>query len=88
MEETVATYPVKNKETGEEKEIQMSIHDWDKWREDNPSWERFYTPENAPCLGIESVGDPLSKIYTKHPGWKDVIGKAKQQPGSTLKHYD
>ena len=84
----MATYPVKNKETGEEKEIQMSIHDWDQWRKDNPDWERFYTPENAPCLGIESVGDPLSKIYTKHPGWKDVIGKAKQQPGSTLKHYD
>ncbi len=83
----MATYPIKNKETGETKEVVMSIHDWDKWCEDNPDWERYYTPENAPCLGLE-MGDPLSKLYTKHPGWKDVISKAKQQPGSTLKHYD
>ena len=37
----MATYPVRNKKTGEEKEIQMNIHDWDQWREDNPMWERF-----------------------------------------------
>ena len=49
----MATYPVRNKKTGEEKEIQMSIHAWDQWREDNPDWERFYTPDNAPCLGVE-----------------------------------
>ena len=60
----MATYPVRNKKTGEEKEIQMSIHDWDQWREDNPDWERFYTPYNSPMLGLE-MGDPLSKIYTK-----------------------
>ena len=80
----MATYPVRNKKTGEEKEIQMSIHDWDQWREDNPDWERFYTPYNSPMLGLE-MGDPLSKIYTKHPGWKDVISSAKKQPGSTPK---
>ena len=55
----------------------MSIHDWDQWREDNPDWERFYTPYNSPMLGLE-MGDPLSKIYTKHPGWKDVISSAKK----------
>jgi len=85
--EVLATYPVKHKDTGETKEIQMSVHDWSQWCEDNPDWSRYYTPDNAPCLGIE-MGDPLSKIYTKHPGWKDVMTKAKQQPGSTLKHYD
>ena len=83
----MATYPVKHKDTGEVKEVQMSVHDWSQWCEDNPDWSRYYTPDNAPCLGIE-MGDPLNKIYTKHPGWKDVITKAKQQPGSTLKHYD
>ena len=83
----MATYPVRNKDTGEEKEIVMSIHDWDQWLSDNPSWERYYTPDNAPVMGVE-MGDPFNKIYTKHPGWKDVISKAKQQPGSTLKHYD
>jgi|TARA_B100001287_G_C22481547_1_gene434591 hypothetical protein len=83
----VATYPVRNKETGEEKEIVMSIHDWDQWLSDNPQWERYYTPYNAPVMGVE-MGDPFNKIYTKHPGWKDVISKAQQQPGSNLKHYD
>ena len=39
----MATYPVKNKETGETKEVKMSVHDWDQWREDNPDWERYYT---------------------------------------------
>ena len=83
----MATYPVKHNETGETKDVKMSVHDWDQWKIDNPDWERYYTPDNAPKLGIE-MGDPLNKLYTKHPGWKDVISKAKQQPGSTLKHYD
>ena len=45
------------------------------------------TPYNSPMLGLE-MGDPLSKIYTKHPGWKDVIRLLRSQPGSILKHYD
>ena len=28
----MATYPVINKETGEQKEVVMSIHEWDQWR--------------------------------------------------------
>ncbi len=83
----MATYPVRNKETGEEKEIVMSIHDWDKWLESNPQWERYYTPYNAPVMGVE-LGETFGKLYQKHPGWKDVISKAQQQPGSNLKHYD
>ena len=51
---------VKNKETGETKEVKMSIHDWDQWCEDNPDWERYYTPDNAPKLGLE-MGEPFSK---------------------------
>lgn len=83
----MATYPVKHKETGETKEIKMSVHDWGQWCKDNPDWERFYTPDNTPGMGIE-MGEAFSKLYTKHPGWKDVINAAKKQPGSTLKHYD
>jgi len=83
----MATYPIKNKETGETKEIVMSIHDWDQWIRDNPDWERYYTPENSPKLGIE-MGETFGKLYTKYPGWKDIISKAKTAPGATLKHYD
>ena len=28
----MATYPVINKETGEQKEVVMSVNDWDQWR--------------------------------------------------------
>ena len=58
----MATYPVKHKGTGETKEVKMSVHDWDQWREDNPDWERYYTPENAPKFGeIGEVYDKLKK---------------------------
>ena len=62
----MATYPVINKETGEQKEVAMSIHDWDQWKTDNPDWERYFTPENSPSLGVE-VGewrDKLAVSYT------------------------
>ena len=58
----MATYPVKNKETGETKEVKMSIHDWDQWCEDNPDWERYYTPDNAPKLGLE-MGEPFETLH-------------------------
>jgi len=76
----MATYPVKNKETGETKEIVMSIHDWDQWCKDNPDWERYYTPENAPGFG--EVGDFQNKLVKKHPGWNEVLAKASKQPGA------
>ena len=43
LEEVMATYPVKHKETGETKDVKMSIHDWDQWKIDNPDWERYFT---------------------------------------------
>ena len=83
----MATYPVKHKETGETKEVEMSISEWSEWKKANPEWERYYTPDNTPGMGVE-VGDMFNKLYTKHPGWKDVISNAKKQPGATIKHYD
>ena len=56
----MATYPVVNKETGETKDVVMSIHVWDQWKEDNPDWERYYTPENAP--GVGEVGEWKDKL--------------------------
>ena len=38
----MATYPVVNKETGEQKEVVMSVNDWDQWCADNPNWSRDY----------------------------------------------
>ena len=59
----MATYPVKHKETGETKDVIMSVHDWDQWKEDNPDWERYYTPENTP--GVGEVGEWRDKLVAK-----------------------
>ena len=72
----MATYPVINKVTGEQKQVSMSIHDWDQWREDNPEWERYYTPDNAPGFG--EVGEWKDKLHNRNPGWKEVLKKAEK----------
>ena len=76
----MATYPVKNKQTGETKEVILSVHEWDNWKTENPDWERYYTPENTPGVGIE-VGEWKDKLTKKHPGWKEVLNKVKAGPG-------
>ena len=52
----MATYPVKNKETGETKEVVMSVHDWDQWKEDNPDWSRDFSDPST-CPGVGEVGE-------------------------------
>ena len=76
----MATYPVINKETGEQKEVAMSIHDWDQWKTDNPDWERYFTPENSPSLGVE-VGEWRDKLVNKNPGWGEVLKSAEKAGG-------
>jgi hypothetical protein len=80
----MAVYPVINRETGEQKEIKMSVHDWDQWRKDNPDWERDYSdPSTFPNFG--EVGEVYDKLKKSHPGWNDVLRKASKAPGSTVK---
>ena len=76
----MATYPVINKETGEQKEVAMSVHDWDQWKTDNPDWQRYFTPENSPSLGVE-VGEWRDKLVNKNPGWGEVLKKADKSGG-------
>ena len=48
----MATYPVVNQQTGEQKEVVMSVHAWDQWKEDNPDWLRDYSdPSTFPGFG-------------------------------------
>ena len=79
----MATYPVVNTKTGEQKDVVMSIHDWDQWKIDNPDWERYYTPDNAP--GVGEVGEWKDKLRKSKPGWNDVLRKAQKAPGSGVK---
>ena len=76
----MATYPVINQQTGEQKEVVMSVHDWDQWKEDNPDWQRYFTPENSPSLGIE-VGEWRDKLVNRNPGWGEVLQKADKSGG-------
>ena len=48
----MATYPVVNTKTGEQKEVRMSVNDWDQWTKDNPDWSRDYSdPSTMPGVG-------------------------------------
>jgi hypothetical protein len=68
----MATYPVVNKQTGEHKEVVLSIHDWDQWKQDNPDWERDWSdPSTLPGSG--EVGDWRDKMKKTHPGFHDII---------------
>ena len=79
----MATYPVVNTKTGEQNDVLMSFHDWDQWKIDNPDWERYYTPDNAP--GVGEVGEWKDKLRKSKPGWNDVLRKAQKAPGSGVK---
>ena len=77
----MATYPVKNKETGETKEVVMSVHDWDKWKEDNPDWSRDFSDPST-CPGVGEVGEWKDKLVKSKPGWNEVLDRASRQPGA------
>ena len=77
-------YPVVNTKTGEQKEVEMSIHDWDQWKNDNPDWIRDWSdPSTCPSPG--EVGEWRDKLANKHPGWNEVLEKASKAPKSTVK---
>ena len=79
----MATYPVVNQETGEQKEVVMSVHDWDQWKIDNPDWDRYFTPDNSP--GVGEVGEWKDKLRKSKPGWNDVLRRAGKVAGSRVK---
>ena len=78
----MATYPVINTNTGEQKEVKMSVHEWSQWKDENPDWTRDYSdPSTMPGMGIE-VGEWKDKLVKSKPGWNEVLAKASQQPGA------
>ena len=78
------TYPVINKVTGEQKDVRISITEWDQWKQDNPDWTRDWSdPSTAPMA--TDVGEWRDRLVAKNPGWNDVLGKAAQMPGSKVK---
>jgi len=75
------TYPVINKETGEKKELSMTMIKYDEWRKENPDWDKDWS---AGVAGLGEVGEWKDKLITKNPGWNDVLHKASKSPGSRV----
>ena len=76
------TYPVINKETGEQKELSMSMIAYGKWREENPDWDKDW---NAGVASVGEVGEVYDKLKKSHPGWNEVLRRASKTPGSNVK---
>jgi hypothetical protein len=76
------TYPVKNLKTGEEKELNLTMANYEQWRKDNPDWDKDWSKG---CAGAGEVGETYDKLRVKHPGWNDVLAKAAKVPGSCVK---
>tara|TARA_B100001175_G_scaffold242541_1_gene208937 strand:- start:1365 stop:1616 length:252 start_codon:yes stop_codon:yes gene_type:complete len=74
------TYPVKHKETGEEKELYMSMKEYDQWRVDNPDWDKDWSKGAASA--VSGTGDVYSRT---DGGWNEVLSKVSQIPGSKVK---
>lgn len=78
------TYPIINKETGEQKEVIMSVSEWEQFREDNTMWIRDWSdPSTAPnsC----ELGEWKDRLIKKHPSWNEVLGKMSNLPNSKVK---
>ena len=76
----MATYPVVHKETGEQKEVKMSVHEWSKWSDDNPDWKRDWSDPNT-CPSSGEVGEWRDKLVNKNPGWGEVLKKSEKAGG-------
>ena len=77
----MATYPVVNSKTCEQKEVAMSVTEWSQWCEDNPDWKRDWSdPSTMP--GVGEVGDWKNKLVKSKPGWNEVLERAQKQPGA------
>ena len=81
------TYPVKNSKTGEQKELMMSMKDYDAWRKENPDWSRDYSdPSTVP--GVGEVGEWKNKLIRRKPGWNEVLERVQKYPGAQKQKID
>ena len=66
-------YSVKHLKTGEQKEMTMSISAYEKWRKDNPDWDKDWMAGVASA--ISEVGDYQNKLPQ---GFKDRLNNVKK----------
>ena len=74
------TYPVKNMKTGEEKELSMTMKEYDQWKKDNPEWDRDWSEGCASqSREFRWTGEARSS------GWNEVLDRASRQPGANVR---
>lgn len=77
-------YPIINKNTGEQKEIALSIEGWEKFRIENEEWIRDWSdPSTAPNFG--EVGEWKDKLVKSKPSWNEMLDRFSKVPGSNVK---
>lgn len=77
-------YPIVNKTTGEQKEISLSISEWENFKKENEEWIRDWSDPSTspnPC----ETGEWKDKLIKSHPSWNTVLEKASKAPGSNVK---
>jgi hypothetical protein len=73
------TYPVINKNTGEKKELSLTMSAYDEWRKENPDWDKDWSEG----IGGITYGDPKQS-----DGFKEVMSKVQEKhPGANLSRY-
>jgi len=75
----MAIYPIINKETGETKVIEMSVHDIIPWFQNNKPWVRNWAEGAA---GFIETGEWKDKLIKKNPGWNEVLQKLNKSAGT------
>lgn len=78
----MAVYPVINKNSGEKKVIEMSVHEISQWYKDNSEWSRDWSEG---CASAGNVGEWRDTLVKKHPGWNEILDRASKAPGSKVK---
>jgi hypothetical protein len=78
----MAIYPIINKETGETKVIEMSVHDIMDWYKNNDEWVRDWSQGASTAV---ELGEWRDKLLQKNPSWNEVLKKASKSAGSQSK---
>lgn len=78
-------YTFLNKNTGNIEEHTMRLAEYDKFKEDNPHLERYFTPEGCPGLGDGMRMDTPGTGKSDSTFEKYVIQRMKDTiPGNTM----
>jgi hypothetical protein len=73
------TYPVKNKETGETKELSMTMKEYSDWKDANPDWDKDW---------MAGVGGTIYGLPKQSDGFREVMSKVQSEhPRANLSQY-